>query len=42
MGAALVALIFTAYPVNGTTVTLFIAAAVAGVAACISFSRLAA
>jgi MFS transporter, DHA2 family, multidrug resistance protein len=42
MGAALVALIFTAYSENGTTVTLFIAAGVAGVAACVSFSRLAA
>jgi DHA2 family multidrug resistance protein-like MFS transporter len=42
MGAALVALIFTAYPQNGTTVTLFIAAGVAGVAACVSLSRLAA
>jgi MFS transporter, DHA2 family, multidrug resistance protein len=42
MGAALVALVFTAFPENGTTVALFIAAGVAGVAACISFSRLAA
>jgi DHA2 family multidrug resistance protein-like MFS transporter len=42
MGAALVAMVFTAFPQNGTTVTLFIAACVAGVAACISFSRLAA
>jgi DHA2 family multidrug resistance protein-like MFS transporter len=42
MGAALVALVFTAFPLNGTTVTLFIAAGVAGVAACVSFSRLAA
>jgi DHA2 family multidrug resistance protein-like MFS transporter len=42
MGAALVALVFTAFPDNGTTMTLFIAAAVAAVAACISFSRLAA
>jgi DHA2 family multidrug resistance protein-like MFS transporter len=42
MGAALVALVFTAFPQNGTTVTLFIAAGVAGVAACVSFSRLAA
>ena len=33
MGAALVALVFTAFPVNGTTVALFIAAAVAAVAA---------
>ncbi len=42
MGAALVALVFTAFPLNGTTVALFIAAGVAGVAACVSFSRLAA
>ena len=42
MGAALVALVFTAFPQSGTTVTLFIAAGVASVAACVSFSRLAA
>ncbi len=42
MGAALVALVFTAFPVDGTTVALFIASGVAGVAACVSFSRLAA
>ena len=42
MGAALVALIFTAFPQTGPTVALFIAAIVAGVAACVSFSRLAA
>jgi DHA2 family multidrug resistance protein-like MFS transporter len=42
MGAALVALVFTAFPLTGTTVALFIAAGVAGVAACVSFSRLAA
>jgi DHA2 family multidrug resistance protein-like MFS transporter len=42
MGAALVALVFTAFPLNGTTVALFIAACVSGVAACVSFSRLAA
>jgi DHA2 family multidrug resistance protein-like MFS transporter len=41
-GAALVALIFTAFPVTGTTVALFVAAAAAGVASCVSFSRLAA
>ncbi len=39
-GAAMVALVFTAFPLTGTTVTLFIAAGVAGVAACVSFSRL--
>lgn len=42
MGAALVALIFTAFPVNGSTMALFIASGVAAVAACVSFSRLAA
>ena len=42
MGAALVALIFTAFPLNGTTVAMFIATGVAAVAACVSFSRLAA
>ncbi len=42
MGAALVALVFTAFPQNGTTMALFIAAGVAAVAACVSFSRLAA
>ena len=41
-GAALVALIFTAFPLNGTTVALFVATAAAGLAACVSFSRLAA
>lgn len=41
-GAALVALVFTAFPQTGTTVALFIAAGVAGAAACVSFSRLAA
>ena len=39
-GAAMVALVFTAFPLTGTTVTLFIAAGVAAVAACVSFSRL--
>jgi MFS transporter, DHA2 family, multidrug resistance protein len=42
MGAALVALVFSAFPLNGTTVALFIATAAAAVAACVSFSRLAA
>ena len=42
MGAALVALIFTAFPENGPTVALFIAAVAGAVAACVSFSRLAA
>ena len=42
MGAALVALIFTAFPLTGPTVALFIAAIVAAVAACVSFSRMAA
>jgi DHA2 family multidrug resistance protein-like MFS transporter len=42
IGAAMVALIFTAFPSNGTTVALFIAAGAAAVAACVSFSRLAA
>jgi hypothetical protein len=37
-----VALVFTAFPETGSTVTLFIAAGVAGAAACVSFSRLAA
>ena len=36
MGAALVALVFTAFPDNGTTVALFIATGVAGAAACVS------
>ena len=40
MGAALVALVFTAFPDNGTTVALFIAAGVAATASCVSFSRL--
>ncbi len=42
MGAALVALVFTAFPLNGTTVAMFIATAAAAVASCVSFSRLAA
>jgi DHA2 family multidrug resistance protein-like MFS transporter len=42
MGAALVALVFTAFPANGPTVGLLIAACVSVVAACVSFSRLAA
>jgi DHA2 family multidrug resistance protein-like MFS transporter len=42
MGAALVALVFSAFPLNGTTVALFIATGAAAVAACVSFSRLAA
>jgi len=42
MGAALVALIFTAFPDNGPVVALMIAAAVAVGAALVSFSRLAA
>jgi hypothetical protein len=37
-----VALIFTAFPLNGTTVALVIASVAAAVAACVSFSRLAA
>jgi MFS transporter, DHA2 family, multidrug resistance protein len=41
-GAALVALVFTAYPQDGPTLTLFIAAGVAGLSACVSFTRLAA
>jgi MFS transporter, DHA2 family, multidrug resistance protein len=42
-GAALVALVFTVVPgVNGSTVALMAAAGVAAVAACVSFSRLAA
>jgi DHA2 family multidrug resistance protein-like MFS transporter len=41
-GAALVALVFTAFPLNGTTVALFVAATAAVVASCVSFSRLAA
>jgi len=41
-GAAMVALVFTAFPQNGPIMTLFIAAAVAGFAACVSGSRLAA
>jgi DHA2 family multidrug resistance protein-like MFS transporter len=41
-GAALVALVFTAFPLSGPTAALFIAAAVAAAAACVSFSRLAA
>jgi hypothetical protein len=42
MGAALVALIFTAFPDNGPVVSLAIAAGAAAVAAVVSFSRLAA
>lgn len=43
IGAAMVALVFTAFPGgNGTTVALFIAAVAAAVAAGVSFSRLAA
>jgi DHA2 family multidrug resistance protein-like MFS transporter len=42
MGAALVALVFTVFPDHGTTVALFTATGVAAVAACVSFSRLAA
>ncbi len=42
MGAALVALIFTAFPDNGPVVALSIAAVAACVAAVVSFSRLAA
>ena len=42
MGAALVALIFTAFPSSGPTTALFMAAIAAAVAACVSFSRLAA
>jgi DHA2 family multidrug resistance protein-like MFS transporter len=41
-GASLVALVFAAMPVGGTTWTLVLAAAGAGVAAAVSFSRLAA
>ena len=41
-GAALVALVFAAMPVGGTTWTLVLSAAGAGVAAAVSFSRLAA
>jgi DHA2 family multidrug resistance protein-like MFS transporter len=42
MGAALVALIFTAFPENGPVASLFVAAVAAAVASCVSFSRLAA
>jgi MFS transporter, DHA2 family, multidrug resistance protein len=42
MGAALVALVFTAFPDNGATMGLFIATGATAVAACVSFSRLAA
>jgi len=42
IGAAMVALVFTAFPANGTTVALVIASIAAAVAACVSFSRLAA
>jgi DHA2 family multidrug resistance protein-like MFS transporter len=41
-GAALVALVFAAMPVGGTTFTLVLAAGGAGIAAAVSFSRLAA
>jgi DHA2 family multidrug resistance protein-like MFS transporter len=41
-GAALVALIFTAFPASGPVASLFVAACAAAVAACVSFSRLAA
>ena len=41
-GAALVALLFAAMPVGGTTWTLIAATAAAGLAAAVSFSRLAA
>jgi DHA2 family multidrug resistance protein-like MFS transporter len=41
-GAAMVALVFTAFPQNGPVMTLFIAAAAAALAACVSGSRLAA
>jgi MFS transporter, DHA2 family, multidrug resistance protein len=40
IGAAMVALVFTAFPANGTTLALVIAAIAAAVAACVSFSRL--
>jgi MFS transporter, DHA2 family, multidrug resistance protein len=42
MGAALVALIFTAFPAHGPVVALTVASAAAAVAALVSFSRLAA
>ena len=42
VGAAMVALVFTAFPANGTTVALVIAGVAAVVAAGVSFSRLAA
>jgi DHA2 family multidrug resistance protein-like MFS transporter len=41
-GAAMVALVFTAFPTEGPVAALFIAAGAAAVAACISSSRLAA
>jgi MFS transporter, DHA2 family, multidrug resistance protein len=41
-GAAVVALMFTAFPANGPVVTLFLASGIALAAACISGSRLAA
>ncbi|HQT80200.1 MAG TPA: MFS transporter [Rhodopila sp.] len=41
-GAALVALVFTTFAAHGTVVSLLVAAIAAGVAACVSFSRLAA
>ena len=41
-GAAIVAMVFTAFPDNGPMVALFIAAGAAALAACVSASRLAA
>jgi DHA2 family multidrug resistance protein-like MFS transporter len=41
-GAALVALVFSTVPEGGTTWTLILAAGAAGIAAAVSFSRLAA
>jgi DHA2 family multidrug resistance protein-like MFS transporter len=40
IGAALVALVFGLFTMNGTTMTLVVAACAAGGAACVSFSRL--
>jgi DHA2 family multidrug resistance protein-like MFS transporter len=42
IGAAMVALVFTAFPLNGTTMALFIATGASALAACVSLSRLAA
>src|SRR6195952_228454 len=42
VGTAMVALVCTTFPLNGTTVALVIATFAAAVAACVSFSRLAA